>query len=153
MPIVVAGAAYSYYALTSAVPVAIGSACLFFANRGAAKIPVEDFLNLKSVDEQRSVLSALLIQRKRNADVESDGRAKREFVSAVCAVCQQEVSPAQMSLTYASCGHRCVCDDCDRDVIVIKLSSMVTQRRILAEIPLESALSQLLDDKQLASSF
>lgn len=82
----------------------------------------------------------------------SDNHSSR-FHADICEVCLEEVDHTKISLTYAPCGHRCVCDDCDRDIIVIKLSSCVNQHTIAGDAPLHIAVKQLLDPKQLASTF
>jgi len=159
---VIATATTTTFALKALAPL-IGSAglagFLFTATsmpllftKGAA-LPTEDFLKL-GISDQRVLLKALLMQLHPIVPQLQNDCHHSHFPASICEVCLEEVDNHKMSLIFAPCGHRCVCDDCDRDIIVIKLSACVTQQTIAGDAPLDTALKQLLDPSQkLASTF
>jgi hypothetical protein len=124
-----------------------GLFCSFIVSDGTRKsMTTSSFLEL-GIEEQRALLKDLLLQQFPEQKGESapvKSCCQPESVSPYCTVCLEDVNLLNMSLVYSPCGHRCVCDDCDRDLIVIKLSSCVEKELIASHCPIHVALKKLL---------
>jgi len=114
---------------------------------------VASFLK-KDIATQRELLRRLVVRACPPIDKEFEDCSENQTVSSVCEVCLEDVSHESMSLMYSPCGHRCVCDNCDRDIIVIKLCACVEQTKTIpGDTPIIDALKALFHTKALAATF